>query len=467
MSGFVSDLIRDFGAASALEKTGFVLSVAGLSTLVGALIARVRLRNTRAQIDNMRKDAVALAAERDRAESQLAAERAHAESWIPDRWIEQAQKERRQGNEDLAIGVLEDGFERIRPGLARTSLALAGHHLSLIVGADPFGKFRQAEQLAQLAYLLDPQDPDAAFLLEDIELIRAEGELENMPILDSAFIPTDFSVIMEVVAALSQSAGRYFGKGAFRIALRLYRRALLILRRGGLQRERASQQVHYKVAQCLLLCGLYQEALQEITTLLAQSAEARALDDSELLDAHILHANVVHHLREHQKAVEIAQAAIATLGPRLGMETPSVLVARAQAASFLSLVERPQEALDILEELLPAVIRVFGNDHINAHALQYHQAFALGHVEKNQEALEKVTDLLQRQVHILGEEHPNVLLSRKLRAELLFSLGEDQRALNEIDGLLPAIERVQGAEHPNISNALEIRAAVLRKMERN
>jgi tetratricopeptide (TPR) repeat protein len=409
----------------------------------------------------LRKDATVSAAERDEAERRAAAERAAAAMWMPNRWIEQAQRERAAGNEELAIRVLDEGFERVRRGMARTGLALAGHHLSLIVGSNPLVHLEEGERLARVSALLDPEDADAAFLVEDAELARTSGELEGVSSLSASFIPGDPEEAGALVKAINSKTADYADAGHYRLALRLFRRSLLLIRRGGMMEGVVGHQVQRKVAECLMFCGRYQEARENIELLLARLADMLPAHDEEIFFSKVVLSDVTAELGDPHQALAILTDAISAFASVAGEDDRHVLVARAQQASFLISAGQPQQALDASERLLPRLVQLYGPRHSNVFATQLHVALALAQLERNQEALENLASLLPRQIESMGEDHPSVLVARKQEAEILFELGQLEQALLRVDAVIADMERIHGAEHPHVAKTQELRDAIL------
>jgi tetratricopeptide (TPR) repeat protein len=458
MFAFVSEVARDFWAASALEQTGFVLSLAGVSTVLGVIFSAFRLRNNRSLIDELRRDAAASALERDTAERHAAAERERAQDWMPDRWLHLAQAARQEGDEEHGVEILMEGFDRLRIPLARTTLALAGHHLSQIVGSDPLAHLADGERLARLSALLDPDDTDAAFLVEDAELARTNGDLEAITSLPGSFLPGDAEGVRSTINAINSKAQDFHELGLYRLALRLFRRSLLLARRAELMPDYLGQLIRYKIAESLVHCGLYQEALDTISDLIAIQEDALPSSDEELFRSRIIQAHAVQGLGDPTRALELMTRAIEAFAPVAGNDHPYTLAARIQMICCLLSVGEASQALGASIALLPDVIRVYGKQHPNTLGARHQEACALAMVGESHKAFGRVGLLLEDHRDILGIDHPGTLPTRQLEAELLFELGEHDTAIARMTELCEVVDRVLGPRHPYNKMVEEVRA---------
>lgn len=450
-----------------MEQAGFLLSLTGLLTLAGGLATLLGRRNSRKLVDQLRKDASTLAAERDAAEQQARQARAAADDLDPGVWMKRALQERAQGNEELAIAVLEAGFERVRPGMAAAGMALAGHQLSLLVGPDPLRHLEEGERFAQLAVLLDPNDTDAAFLLEEARLVRTQGEVEAIPSLAASFIPADPDEIRALINAINSRAQDFFEIGSYRLALRLFRRSLLLVYRAGITDLPLGQLVRMKVCESELQCGEYRQALDGLQKLLQLQERTLPSADEEVFRSRYLLANLRFHMGDHEEAFSSMRESIEAYLPAVGATHPYILAARAQEASFMAVLGKPEESLDCCEQLLPQLSSVCGPNHPNTLVTRQHRAYALIKLQRHDDALAEITALLPLQTHILGPDHPTTLGLRKLEAEVLHELGQSEQALAMVSAVILDMERVEGPSHPHVGYAEELRDEIIQVLEAN
>ena len=457
MFDFVSDVIRDFAGASSIEKVGFVLSLSGLITIAGGLLAFLGLRNRRAQIDALRRDVMELQSERDKAERNAAAARVETRLWNPNSWLEEAALHSSGGNEEKAMQLIQAGLERIRTGLARAAGALAGHHLSQVVGPHSIEHLEYGEQLARLSATLDPEDSDAAFLAEEAALARGNGSVEDIPLLPGSFAPTDLGEVQAVVDAINFRGQHFIESGSYRLALRLFRRSLLLLRRGRMTQGFLAQIVRLKIAQCLFFCGRFDEAKETAVSLLADQERVLRMGDGDLLRTRVLLADIIANQGHHEAALSMLREALAAVTPVDNQDEIDVLAAQSQEACFLALVRQPQEALSLATALLPRVSAAWGTDHANTLATRHHIIYALTVMERHAEALDSIDTLLPDQKRVLGENHPYVLMTRLTQADAEAGVGNFDRAIMLSNNLIPDMQRALGDEHPYVQRVIDFR----------
>ena len=460
MFEFVGQVIRDFWAASALEKAGFLLSLAGLSTFVGAIFSLFRLRDSRALIDQLRKDAVILATERDTAEKRADSEKARAELYIPDRWIAAADREISQGNDIMAANVLREGFERVREGICHACIALAGHSLSSIVESNSDTNLNEAERFARLASILDPTDEDAVFLVEDVELIRADGSWADMPMLPASYRPSQQDEAVAVIEAIQLRGHGYVDRGRYRIARRFFQRALLIAKRADLAGGKIGIYLRYKIADCLVHLGKHEEALEEVIRLIRAAKTNMDRGDPWALALETLRANILFVQQKYQEAYDSVESAISRFAPLLGKSHEMIMNARGLQVALLPHISKPESALTAIRRLLPLFSKELGPHNQNTIALLYQEGYCLVKLGKSREALDKINRALPLQEQALGVEHPSLLQMRKLQAECMYYLDDVDGALRKLAALIPVMERVYGGPHPHLDIAKGLQARI-------
>ena len=457
MFDFVNRVIRDFGSASSIEQIGFLLSLSGIVTIIGGILAFFGLRNRRALIDALRRDAAELQAERDKAERRAAAARAEVRLWNPCSWLEEAEQYRRAGSEEKAMAVIEAGIARVRQPLANATCALAGHHLSQIVGPESTEHLESGERLARLSSLLDPHNFDATFLVEEAVLARTGGYLEDIPILPASFAPADLDELKAVVDAINSKGQDFIQSGAFRLALRLFNRSLLLLRRGRMIEGSLGQLVRLKVAQCLTFCGRFEEANEAIASLVAEQEKCLAKDDVTLLRSRFVLANVMSNQGRHRDALELIRKTIAAAKPVDADDYIDILSARSLEANCLTLVGLPGEALAIANELLPRISSACGVDHFNTLTIRHTVVGALVALGRHAEAVERISELLPDERRVLGDDHPCVFVTRMSQVEAEAGAGNCQRATELAEALIPDMRAALGQQHPYIRDVIRFR----------
>ncbi|GAB2196207.1 tetratricopeptide repeat protein [Sessilibacter sp. MAH4] len=169
-----------------------------------------------------------------------------------------------------------------------------------------------------------------------------------------------------------------------------------------------------------------------------------------------------HHFTAYRFAIRAEQVA-----QRLAFDHPQLLTAQYNKSQSLLFLGLYQEALDVVDTMLPVKQRVKGEEHPDTLATLHLRALVLSQLGKNGDALNAIDTLLPIQQRVNGKEHPNTLMTRFLRADVLGNLGNDNDALDAIDTLLPIQQRVLGKEHPDTLNTQHLRALILSNLGRN
>jgi tetratricopeptide (TPR) repeat protein len=449
MIAAMAELVDQFSDLKTIEKITFVTGLLSLLSLpiLSWISVLFRLRSSRKYAADLERVNAALQSQRDHALTEAASEREKAARWIPDAWMTAAKHEREQGNEELAIAALRSGFERVRHGMSHTSLALAGHHLSLIVGTEPLANLAEGERHAQLAALLDPDDADAAFLLEDARAIRAEGQGAVVPVATS-FLPSSQEEAAAAIEAILTEAERQVEKGLYRVGVRLVRRARLIAKRSGLTRHRLGLQADLDFAAALHLCGKYAEALDVVTTHLPVSRRAAGESDRLTLGFRVLETSLLEGLGFYPEALEKIRILIPSLDGALGVDHPVALAARTGEVEILISLGEARLALGKITPLLEAHRRTFRERDHQMLLARFLEAQALDQFGDHAEARKRIEPLIEDNRKFLGVDHPSGLTVALLGAEICANLGEYPLALSRMQELLPAYSRALGAEHP-------------------
>jgi tetratricopeptide (TPR) repeat protein len=507
MTNFVDQVVQEFGALKAIEKVAFTAGLLGLLSLpvLSWVITLFRMRSTRRHVLALEELNSVLRIERDSAEKQAAVDKARAELWMPDAWMQIAIRERERGNEEKAIDALRGGFEQIREGLARTSLALAGHHLSLTVGSDAVENLVEGERQARIATLLDPRDPDAVFLLEEAELMR--GDVEHTIVdVHIAYRPTNEDEAETAVEAILAQATRHWFEGRLHVAHRLTRRAVLIVEGAGLTRQPLGLRAECEHARYAFHCGKRGEALERVQTLISLHGETKGLRNPDVLIARLLEAEILGMSSDSDKAIgrfarlspdladvfgsddvvtlECRYYEVRTLAMRrelqqsllkvralvkdmhraLGARHYLFLAAMNQKARIYLEMGEAVQALNIVKVVIAEERRIYNPEHPNVLATLFVEATCLEQLKQFQESFEKIRELLPIHERVLGTSHPDVLASYHLEAAVLFGLGRHDEALNKVRGLLPTREMLLGNDHPQVQLSRRLEARITAAM---
>ena len=118
--GLVLLLIKEFGKASLMERTGFLIAVATLFIPIFFFFSRkYRLKDIEMQeLDSLCKTRAELINKQKRKIDEQTKTIDEQRSWFLDVRLQKFEKDRQDGNEERAINLLRNGVEAIRPDLA-------------------------------------------------------------------------------------------------------------------------------------------------------------------------------------------------------------------------------------------------------------------------------------------------------------------------------------------------------------
>lgn len=467
MSSFLIDVWNGFWAADAFNRASFLLSLTGLSVFSGVFGSILTFRRSRHYRDQAQKLLDANADLNRRLESASAEAdrlRLEAKQWQPATWLARARMEREQGNEEKAIAAIDEGLARVRPALADCATALAGHHLSLIVGPNAAESLAVGTRFARIACDLAPEDPDAAFLLEEAQLMSGMSVDEVTDTLPGSFLPSDPNAADALIAAILARGATLFAAGHYRIVVRLYIRAELIARRAGFLQDEVGMGVQYKLAQALEFAGQDAVALIKLQSLLPLMERSRGAEHPDTLAARHLEVSVLNRLGDSAAALTKLRALLPLMESLRGAEHPDMLTTRYLEAHILKDLGDHAAAFVQVKALLPLMERVCGAEHRETLTARYLEAAIVDGLGDHAAALVKVQALLPVHERVHGAEHPKTLIIRHLEAMILDNCGDRAAALAKVQTLLPLQERVRGPQHPGTLTTQSLEADILNGM---
>ena len=351
------------------------------------------------------------------------------ESQFPEQWLRQADKERENGNEELAIRGPRLGFESLREPLSACCLDLAAHHFSLV---SDYGNrhFAEAERLARLAVLLHPKDEATGLFLVEIKAVAAEGKYQsgNPSAADALWEEAeDFLQVGKdagSIVAIDNLAHQHYEQGHYQLAMRLNRRAMQMSHRFFGPDSPYTLTLRTNHAQSLYFTGHYSEALPLSLALLEDIERANGPNHPDVAWCLIIIAALYHAQGQYQQAELLYQRSWAIYEKALGSEHPSL------AKSINNLAE---------------LYRAQG---------KYAQAEPL--YQKSLEISEKA----------LGSEHPDVAIIFSNLAELYRAQGQYEQVEPLYQRSLAIWEKALGSKHPEVAMTLRNYAGLLRKLYR-
>ncbi len=463
---YASNIWNELSKASLLERLTFMVDLREIVSFIAGLVLLLifhffRRRDYKRTAHQLNDQLAVTNGKLTTAEANLDRARAETAEFRPSDWLKAAAKERNQGNEERAIGLIEDGFERIRTDLAASLVALAEHHLSLIVSDDPESHLSEGRRLAQLATELDPTNRDARFLMEESRLLAWEDiELvaETSP---ASYLPRDQEEANALIKAIIAVGQQLFDDGSYRLALQLFRRAELVARRAALTRAENGILASIKTADAMMFAGRLEQASEAIAGLLPICRGELDKDHSLTLSAQQLDAHIFEQRGHHRDARDKIERLLPTLQRKWGKEHPETLLGEHLRAQILYSLEQHNEALDAVQQLLTVRERVLGREHFNTLVTRFLKVQILDALGRYDAGLREVSDLEPVFRRIRGEMHPTTLQAGLLRAQLLHSHGEYRQACQAITDLLPVIEIVHGAEGADTILARHLHAGFL------
>lgn len=426
MVSFFLAVWTSFWQLPAVDKMTTVLALGGPFPLIYAWLRSVFRKRTRflkdeieglqRQVSSLKSQSVILQDDlRRRAE-----EADHYKRQLPITALTEAAQERKDGNEERAIGVLRDNFETNKGPFAKIAAELAGHHTSLIpdLGAHHLG---EAMRLNQIAGALMPDDREVSAFAT--ELLEAEAELAHAAghydPLDNKWDDSRFFMYLASTADAEAAFDALVQEGLKKLRKGHYRSAERLLGRAGSLGER--------------ILGPLEEDVVFV--------RLRWFQTLHLMD------------RPSDHIVEMATSLRDRLGPS------SSLGAGAEYYAIESLV-----SLGRFDEALPRVRRnieiwtgLVGDDDFETRANRFLCARLLGASGDLIAGIQMLDDVLSRgMLKSTENEIEQSFSGRILRCEFLSRL-ERPDALSEIDTLISEATEVFEDRHPILLRARVVR----------
>jgi hypothetical protein len=169
----------------------------------------------------------------------------------------------------------------------------------------------------------------------------------------------------------------------------------------------------------------------------------------------VAHKNLAHWLGkggDETGAATIIEQLLPAMVRVWGPDDPATLAARSDLAGWRGNAGDPAGAVAAYEELLPEMVQVLGADHPNTLAARGNLAKNRGLAGDVVGAAGAAAELLADRIRVQGPDHPGTLATRRELARLLGST-EDAAAAAEaceqLEKLLADCVRVLGADHPD------------------
>ncbi|MAP95201.1 MAG: hypothetical protein CMK07_09660 [Ponticaulis sp.] len=202
-------------------------------------------------------------------------------------------------------------------------------------------------------------------------------------------------------------------------------------------------------AQDAAIKGKYELALRFAERALSEARETGLARTRVGLDAEFQRARALRFLDRNDEALRALEDLLPIEEAVLGPRHKGVLSTRFQIAQTLFFLGRHDEALRALEDLLPIEEAVLGPRHKGVLSTRLQIAQTLRFLGRHDEALSALEELLPVHEAVLGSRHYNVLFTRFQFAQTLGLLGRHDEALGALEDLLPVQEAVQGPRHQN------------------
>ena len=435
----------------------FVIAATLLMPGLGWIWTALRVRDNTGRIRNLERENAALAKERDLARKEAETECAHADLFIPERWLEAAERETAQGNHESAILALQTGFENAAPDLARVAKKLGEHRVSIMAERNAASALDDATRFTRLSLLLDPTDAEASKLIEEISFARAEaGEAVPEEDLVRTALPTDPQEAAELIQTIYKCGKVLFDRGSYLLAWRMFARGVLVADRAQLSESPDSLAVRLLEAMAQSRSGRKAGVLKRVRALLPIFARVLGEEHSNMLVARSVEVELMSKEGDPKAALEKVRALIPVHERVQGNEHSDVLFSRYLEAELMAALEDTAGALEKVRLLLPVYDRVRGANHRLTMQPRYLEAQLMLESGDYTGALEKLRVLLPVRERVQGKDHPDVLATRYLKAKALAELGDAEAALVEWRTILPMQEaRLLGA-HPNVNSTREM-----------
>ena len=189
--------------------------------------------------------------------------------------------------------------------------------------------------------------------------------------------------------------------------------------------------------------SLYQESI-EYYRLAEQNFESYDQNiNSNLLGLKNNLAEIYSQTGQTELALSMYKELIDIGNDFLGESHSDILIYKLNYASALNDNKKPQESLDLIDAVLPDIIKKFGDKSMASVVIQSTKASALKNLKKYKEAENIYKKLIEIAVKQFGENHPQVLLTEYNLAELYYESGVPELSHKLLSQRLPiAIEEL-------------------------
>uniref|UniRef100_UPI003A848506 tetratricopeptide repeat protein n=1 Tax=Kitasatospora sp. SC0581 TaxID=3394360 RepID=UPI003A848506 len=215
---------------------------------------------------------------------------------------------------------------------------------------------------------------------------------------------------------------------------------------------RPSRGIHDLLLQCgvsLMTAGLYTTGTQYWSDLLSTSERLLGAHHPDVL---IVRHNLAHAYREvgrTEDALHLLEQVLPDHEQVLGTDHPSTLSTRHSLATCYSETGRTEDAIRLLEQVLTDRRRVLRPDHPSTLNTRHNLAYAYREVGRTEDAIRLLEQVLADQERVLGTDHPSTLITRHSLATCYWSAGRTEEAVHLLEQVLADQERVLGTDHPD------------------
>jgi tetratricopeptide (TPR) repeat protein len=299
---------------------------------------------------------------------------------------------------------------------------------------------------------------------------------DNLALEERVFAPEDprLRYTCDLLAALHVAVGDRDG------ALPYYRRALAHGERYGAGDNPDQLELRLRLARSLHSRGDPREAADVLHEVLGDADRSASADEHWLFPARRLQASAFLELGEPQRAAARLEECVEVVDRLLGDDPQAALVRVDLALAYLRL-DRPVDALPLLEWAVPAVERHDGPQSMSFILVRQNLAMAKIGAGAPEQGLALLGRCVQDAERLLGAEHPATVQMRRVLAEErgepsddapgsaetadtfldeaaqrlaaaveLANAGELETAIAQYTGLAEDLERALGPEDPNV-----------------
>ncbi|KPM12802.1 hypothetical protein [Citromicrobium sp. WPS32] len=412
------------------ESTSWWSTLETLDTTLGVVLALVAivgyglaLRNwlrfkdltkTQARVEQR---AASLLVDLDRAEKENAQLARTRDEWMPKAWLKEADKEVASGNDIRATDILDQGYQRVREDLARVILRLSQYHAALSVGENPAEELEAARALCRIAQGLAPHLKKALQLSEELNsTVSVDAQIFKIPVREA--LPSDPESAQTLIMKLLESSEFHLRRGRYKISLLLCERAERISRHAGLSQTIIGATAKHKLAERCMLTGNYQIAWETVNGLLDLREQILEPNHLDTHNTRRLEADILYCLGREQEGLFKIGKAIELAENSLGNDHLLTLFMKSDSAQFLAKLGLFDDSAEVLDNIVTLVY----NRHekcIDSHSrllLKCSEVYStVGHSAKAKEIL---NEIIPRMEKLLGQEHPQTQAAQTLRNEL-------------------------------------------------